>query len=989
MYKKIDDWINEKILDGSIENENTVSNINQEVMKFKKIPELDFESNKNFSGFYQILLRMAFDIMTDLFPKASEWEKSFVDDFYEELTDILEGISIKCLITEIHYNKINGNLKGDNDIDEYEYFNSNYFTSRKNLNEFFEAFPLLENMLIENITMYASNIAEMLESLERDKSGVIKEIFMGIEFNKIISMHIYGDAHINGKRVICLEFDNNKKLIYKPRKLTYEKNYYKFINFLYGNMGLETKYVKIVDGEECGWIEFIEQTPCLNELEIRNYYKRLGINLFVCYLMGNRDIHYENIISQGEFPVLIDLEVFECRDKNNPILTANEKAKNIIQNSVLSIGILPFYLESNKGKGINLSAMDAQVGKIMPYSIPTIRFRKTSSIKIEYSNPVIKKANNEILFEGKKICVEKYSEQIIEGFHWAYNFVMKSKEIFYSFLNQIKEIKCRIVLRNTQQYQMLINTLYWPELLIDETKRDDHINRVFLNGNRITDKPILLSEIRSMIKGDIPYFYFFPTETAMYTFDNKKINDYFAEPMMEIIEERFNNMSSKDLEVQLHFIEMAMALAKGNIKKIKNNYCLPNIMQQQQNNYEVDVLQSAVKRIKNEVFEKAIYYRNKDVSWIVPKLHMTNELEWHMDFTDVYIYSGIAGIAVFLHTLNLLPEYGEIKEMIQQLDKKLFSYTDSLMPDETIKEPGMNMTGAINGEGSVVYAYQLIYKLSKEEIYLDYAERHCEILLKKVETCIYQDLISGNAGAVIIFINMYKLTNNMKYLTWAIHTANVVLSKAKKQEIGGIAWEVKEVKLSLSGFSHGNAGILYALAKLLQLSDDEKYINAIREALKYENNLFDSTINNWIDIRKEEKDTDSVSWCHGAAGILLSRLELLKLDISDIHEIAEQDIKRAVDKIITMPLRNGMCLCHGNFGNISTLLSYLSIYNNDDLKKIISYYIHEVSNNIAEGKLSFIQQEIHPGFMNGLSGIGFLLLKIINPILPDVLKVDI
>jgi len=61
MYKKIDDWINEKILDGSIEYENTVSNINQEVMKFKKIPELDFESNKNFSGFYQILLRMAFD----------------------------------------------------------------------------------------------------------------------------------------------------------------------------------------------------------------------------------------------------------------------------------------------------------------------------------------------------------------------------------------------------------------------------------------------------------------------------------------------------------------------------------------------------------------------------------------------------------------------------------------------------------------------------------------------------------------------------------------------------------------------------------------------------------------------------------------------------------------------------------------------------------------------------------------------------------------
>lgn len=83
---------------------------------------------------------------------------------------------------------------------------------------------------------------------------------------------------------------------------------------------------------------------CATETEIKNYFTRLGINLFLCYAIGAADIHYENVIAAGEFPVLIDMEVIK-RNKNSNIMRDIEK---FMSDSVLNIGILPVLHERNE-----------------------------------------------------------------------------------------------------------------------------------------------------------------------------------------------------------------------------------------------------------------------------------------------------------------------------------------------------------------------------------------------------------------------------------------------------------------------------------------------------------------------------------------------------------------------------------------------------------------------------------------------------------------
>ena len=103
----------------------------------------------------------------------------------------------------------------------------------------------------------------------------------------------------------------------------------------------------------------------------------------------------------------------------------------------------------------------------------------------------------------------------------------------------------------------------------------------------------------------------------------------------------------------------------------------------------------------------------------------------------------------------------------------------------------------------------------------------------------------------------------------------------------GPAWPNPALgKQPLAGFSHGVAGIAYALLELAVATGDERYRTAALAALDYERALFDAVHQNWPDLRETQTlktETNSAqgsvfvtAWCHGAPGIGLSRLAMLR-----------------------------------------------------------------------------------------------------------------
>ena len=139
------------------------------------------------------------------------------------------------------------------------------------------------------------------------------------------------------------------------------------------------------------------------------------------------------------------------------------------------------------------------------------------------------------------------------------------------------------------------------------------------------------------------------------------------------------------------------------------------------------------------------------------------------------------------------------------------------------------------------------------------------------------DLIYGNAGAVIVLLNLYHLSQKDIYLQLACEAGNILIKNQNKGK-----WCCGNGQ-SLSGLSHGIAGIIYALTKLNNEQFHIEYQNAIHFGLIYENTMYSDKYNNWLDNREEAKKEENsdnrcmAAWCHGAPGILLARSKMYNL----------------------------------------------------------------------------------------------------------------
>jgi lantibiotic modifying enzyme len=94
----------------------------------------------------------------------------------------------------------------------------------------------------------------------------------------------------------------------------------------------------------------------------------------------------------------------------------------------------------------------------------------------------------------------------------------------------------------------------------------------------------------------------------------------------------------------------------------------------------------------------------------------------------------------------------------------------------------------------------------------------------------------------------------------------------------------------ITGFSHGAAGIVYALAAT-GARDDPRVVRAIELGLRFESSCFDERSGTWR--RSRNADSHGVSWCHGAPGIGLSRAGMIRngWDAPPVRE----DLARAID----------------------------------------------------------------------------------------------
>src|SRR6266851_5013832 len=256
-------------------------------------------------------------------------------------------------------------------------------------------------------------------------------------------------------------------------------------------------------------------------------------------------------------------------------------------------------------------------------------------------------------------------------------------------------------------------------------------------------------------------------------------------------------------------------------------------------------------------------------------------------------------------------------------------------------------------------------------------------------------LYGGRAGLALAAAGVGRLMDR------AVELGDELLDSARKSE-SGWSWSSPTVPTSadLTGFSHGAAGVGYALLELHRVTDDARYLEGAEQAFNYERGLFDPVAGNWPDLRQPRADwgvpggpTYASFWCHGAPGIGLSRLRALEMlgagNYRSEAEAALETTRRSVAVEIESAAAN-YSICHGLAGNAEVLLfgeHVLGAHGSEGARlamRVADLGIRTYPERGLPWPCGTHGGE-SPSLFLGLAGIGFFYLRLLDPTIPSVL----
>lgn len=265
------------------------------------------------------------------------------------------------------------------------------------------------------------------------------------------------------------------------------------------------------------------------------------------------------------------------------------------------------------------------------------------------------------------------------------------------------------------------------------------------------------------------------------------------------------------------------------------------------------------------------------------------------------------------------------------------------------------------------------------------------------------DVISGSAGAIPVLLNIHQRCPRDFLMDLAVRHGEHLLQTAHRN---GESWTWNTLGASagrhLTGFSHGTAGIAWALLELFLATGEAEYRLAAGHALAYERIEFSRAHGNWPDFRTMNErippgagePSYSVAWCHGAPGIGLSRLRAYSI-LEDDSCLAETEIALATTmQLLRKPAlaNQNFSLCHGAGGNAELPLDAAEVLDRRSLRTAAEdvgwYGIETYLKARRPWPCGVVPGGETPNLMLGLAGIGHFYLRLYDPVkIPSILIV--
>jgi lantibiotic modifying enzyme len=253
------------------------------------------------------------------------------------------------------------------------------------------------------------------------------------------------------------------------------------------------------------------------------------------------------------------------------------------------------------------------------------------------------------------------------------------------------------------------------------------------------------------------------------------------------------------------------------------------------------------------------------------------------------------------------------------------------------------------------------------------------------------DVIGGAAGGILGLLALSSVGGDDDALEPAVQCGDHLLQKRATADTGHRVWSASWAPRPLTGFSHGAAGMAYALLRLSRATGEERFRSAAEEAIAYETAVYSSEARNWPDFRIPPGtggDRFLVAWCHGAAGVGLARIGgLCALDAASVRA----DITNALGTTLAAEPSDVDHICCGEMGRVDLMIEGHRRLERTDLLDEARRRAGRVLRQARQsGRYRLYDQDPgvpdSPSLFQGTAGIGYELLRLAEPErLPSVL----
>lgn len=490
---------------------------------------------------------------------------------------------------------------------------------------------------------------------------------------------------------------------------------------------------------------------------------------------------------------------------------------------------------------------------------------------------------------------------------------------------------------------------------------------------------LLDAELAALERLDLPLFVARADARSIFATDGQEAAEVLPERPREHLAARLRSLSVRDMAEQIMIIRCSLHDGAGEATCDCDSRTHAAMIEPA--TLTSDVLIDEARALADEIAARVIRAEDGSAAWIGAAF-MRESRRFQLRPLDDSLDRGSTGVALFLATLASLEgerargggaaeRHAELA--LAALAPLRHTCTDEAALSSLAARVGL---GAGTGLGGLIYALTRCAALVDRHLLDDARTLAQQITPELIERDHELDVISGSAGAILGLLALHAATGEAEPIERANFCAAHLLAHRSLSDSGHLVWRPRG-HVAQTGLSHGAAGFALALTRLHAHTGDDRQLAGAREAIAFERSAFVAASGNWLDLRPGASERCATSWCNGAPGIGLARLDLLGLPgLRDDAELLDE-IAVAIKTTSDAPLAGIDTLCCGNLGRIELLICGGAQRQAQQLAAQV------IGRARAEGRYRVLRDApdglFTPGFMSGTAGIGYQLLRLAAP----------